>query len=150
MFTSVRGTVTQVPMRYLIDLLSSPYAHSEFRSQSNLLGSQIWVVIKWPKSTRHVWYSLNLLYLNFILFQTQSIDREVHIWAILEHEYILPFHGTVEGFGQFRAMVSPWMPNGNLNSYINRTGVTLATLNTRLCIVSSNYETHCKSLLYSQ
>ena len=41
------------------------------------------------------------------------------------------------------------MPNGNLNSYLNRTDVTLA-MNTRLCIVSFNYETHCKSLLYYQ
>jgi len=65
----------------------------------------------------------------------KSIDREVKIWDVLEHEYILPFHGTVEGFGKFRAMVSPWMPNGNLNSYLNHTGVTPATLKTRLCIL---------------
>ncbi|KAJ8588642.1 kinase-like protein [Rhizopogon salebrosus TDB-379] len=51
------------------------------------------------------------------------LDREIDIWAILEHEYVLPFHGTVEGFGPFRALVFPWMPNGNLGSYLERAGL---------------------------
>ncbi|KAJ8586613.1 kinase-like protein [Rhizopogon salebrosus TDB-379] len=50
----------------------------------------------------------------------QSLDREIDIWVILKHEYVLPFHGTVEGFGPFRALVSPWMPEGNLDSYLKR------------------------------
>ncbi|OAX32207.1 kinase-like protein, partial [Rhizopogon vinicolor AM-OR11-026] len=54
--------------------------------------------------------------------------REIHIWAILKHQYILPFYGTVEGFGRFRALVSPWMPNGNLNSYLGRADVTLTMM----------------------
>ncbi|KAJ8587883.1 kinase-like protein [Rhizopogon salebrosus TDB-379] len=54
-----------------------------------------------------------------------SLDREIGIWAILEHDYVLPFHGTVEGFGPFRALVSPWMPKGNLDSYLKHAGETL-------------------------
>jgi serine/threonine protein kinase len=66
---------------------------------------------------------------------TQSIDREIHVWAMSKHQYVLPFYGTVEGFGPFRALVFPWMPNGNLNSYLNRADVTL-TMMDRLRIVS--------------
>ncbi|KAG0700570.1 kinase-like domain-containing protein [Suillus ampliporus] len=57
-----------------------------------------------------------------------NIDHEIAIWAVLEHQYILPLHGTVMGFGPFRALVSPWMPNGTLNSYLNRAHGTLTTM----------------------
>ncbi|KAG2033944.1 kinase-like domain-containing protein [Suillus americanus] len=49
----------------------------------------------------------------------KNLDRETSIWAALKHQYVLPFHGTVEQFGPFRALVSPWMPNGTLNSYLD-------------------------------
>ncbi|KAG1785789.1 kinase-like domain-containing protein [Suillus plorans] len=52
------------------------------------------------------------------------IGRELSIWAMLEHRYILCLYGTVQGFGLFRAVVSPWMPNGTLNSYLNRADLT--------------------------
>ncbi|OAX33312.1 kinase-like protein [Rhizopogon vinicolor AM-OR11-026] len=64
----------------------------------------------------------------------KSIDREIHVWGMLEHQYVLPFYGTVEGFGRFRALVSPWMRNGNLNSYLNRPDMTL-TMTDKLCIL---------------
>ncbi|KAG2355120.1 kinase-like domain-containing protein [Suillus spraguei] len=57
-----------------------------------------------------------------------SIDREIKIWTVLEHRYVLRLHGTVTGFGPFRALVSPWMPNGTLNSYLNRARKTLTTM----------------------
>ncbi|KAG1737451.1 kinase-like domain-containing protein [Suillus lakei] len=57
----------------------------------------------------------------------QSLDREIAIWTVLEHRYVLRLHGTVMGFGPFRALVSPWMSNGTLNSYLNRAYVTLMT-----------------------
>lgn len=49
----------------------------------------------------------------------KNLDREICIWAMLKHQYVLPLHGTVEQFGPFRALVSPWMPNGTLNHYLN-------------------------------
>jgi serine/threonine protein kinase len=48
----------------------------------------------------------------------KNLDREIRIWAALKHQYVLPLHGTVEEFGPFRALVSPWMPNGTLVSYL--------------------------------
>jgi hypothetical protein len=50
----------------------------------------------------------------------QNLDCEIAIWTILEHQYVLRLHGTVMGFGPFRALVSPWMSNETLNSYLNR------------------------------
>ncbi|KAG0701067.1 kinase-like domain-containing protein [Suillus ampliporus] len=58
----------------------------------------------------------------------QNLDREIRIWAVLEHQYVLPLHGTVEGFGPFRALVSPWMPNGTLNFYLDHAPETLAMI----------------------
>ncbi|KAG2134525.1 kinase-like domain-containing protein [Suillus clintonianus] len=48
----------------------------------------------------------------------KNLDREIRIWATLKHQYVLPLHGTVEEFGPFRALVSPWIPNGTLDSYL--------------------------------
>ncbi|KAG2139330.1 kinase-like domain-containing protein [Suillus clintonianus] len=57
-----------------------------------------------------------------------NLDREIKIWAVLKHQYVLPLHGTVTGFGPFRALVSPWMPNGTLNSYLNHAHKSLTTM----------------------
>ncbi|KAG2041340.1 kinase-like domain-containing protein [Suillus americanus] len=58
----------------------------------------------------------------------KNLDREIRIWATLKHQYVLPLHGTVEQFGLFRALVSPWMPNGTLNSYLNHAHETLSMM----------------------
>ncbi|KAG2134519.1 kinase-like domain-containing protein [Suillus clintonianus] len=57
-----------------------------------------------------------------------NLDREIKVWAGLDHQYVLRLHGTVTGFGQFRALVSPWMPNGTLNFYLNRPYESLTTI----------------------
>ncbi|KAG2088081.1 kinase-like domain-containing protein [Suillus discolor] len=54
----------------------------------------------------------------------RNLDRELSIWAILEHQYVIRLYGTVIGFGPFRAFVTPWMPNGTLNSYLNHADLT--------------------------
>jgi hypothetical protein len=54
----------------------------------------------------------------------QNLDRELTIWAVLEHRYVLRMYGTVRGFGFFRAIVTPWMPNGTLNDYLHRADLT--------------------------
>ncbi|KAG2035121.1 kinase-like domain-containing protein [Suillus americanus] len=58
----------------------------------------------------------------------KNMDREVRIWTALKHRYVLPLHGTVEHFGPFRALVSPWMPNGTLNAYLIHAGETLSMI----------------------
>ncbi|KAG2070502.1 kinase-like protein [Suillus decipiens] len=57
-----------------------------------------------------------------------NLDREIKVWTRLNHRYVLRLHGTVTGFGPFRALVSPWMPNGTLNSYLDRAHETLTTM----------------------
>ncbi|KAG1730481.1 kinase-like domain-containing protein [Suillus lakei] len=57
-----------------------------------------------------------------------NLDREIKVWTRLDHRYVLCLHGTVTGFGPFRALVSPWMPNGTLNSYLNRVHETLTMM----------------------
>ncbi|KAJ8580609.1 kinase-like protein [Rhizopogon salebrosus TDB-379] len=58
----------------------------------------------------------------------KSFDREIHVLARLKHPYVLPLHGTVEGLGPFRALISPWMPKGNLDSYLRHAGETLTAM----------------------
>ncbi|KAG2054030.1 kinase-like protein, partial [Suillus hirtellus] len=58
----------------------------------------------------------------------KNLDREIRIWAALKHQYVLPFHGTVDQFGPFRALVSPWMPNGTLDSYLKHVHETLSMI----------------------
>ncbi|KAG2114481.1 kinase-like domain-containing protein [Suillus cothurnatus] len=64
----------------------------------------------------------------------RNLDREIKVWTRLDHQYVLRLHGTVTGFGPFRALVSPWMLNGTLNSYLTRAHETLTTMN-RLLIL---------------
>lgn len=58
----------------------------------------------------------------------RNLDREIKIWTKFDHQYVLCLHGTVTGFGPFRGLVSPWMPNGTLNSYLARLHETLTTM----------------------
>lgn len=58
----------------------------------------------------------------------RNLDREIKVWTKLNHRYVLCLHGTVTGFGPFRALVSPWMPNGTLNSYLTRLHKNLTTM----------------------
>ncbi|KAG2088074.1 kinase-like domain-containing protein [Suillus discolor] len=63
-----------------------------------------------------------------IFIINKNFDRETRIWAKLKHQYVLPLHGTVEQFGPFRAFVSPWMPNGTLESYLEHAHETLSMI----------------------
>ncbi|KAG2070493.1 kinase-like protein [Suillus decipiens] len=57
-----------------------------------------------------------------------NLDREIEVWTRLNHRYVLRLHGTVTGFSPFRALVSPWMPNGTLNSYLAHAHETLTPM----------------------
>ncbi|KIJ13862.1 hypothetical protein PAXINDRAFT_116831 [Paxillus involutus ATCC 200175] len=50
------------------------------------------------------------------------------IWTSLDHINILPLLGTTMGFGRLPAMVSPWLENGALTSYLERRGDILTTM----------------------
>jgi serine/threonine protein kinase len=55
----------------------------------------------------------------------QRIRRELRTCARLKHRNILPVYGWTSGFGPFIAIVSPWAENGNLMTYMERSGATL-------------------------
>ncbi|KAG2368636.1 kinase-like domain-containing protein [Suillus spraguei] len=49
---------------------------------------------------------------------TQRLLSNVHARTQLQHENLLPLLGFSYEFGLFPAMVSPWMHNGTLNTYL--------------------------------
>ncbi|KAH7882643.1 kinase-like domain-containing protein [Phlebopus sp. FC_14] len=48
----------------------------------------------------------------------KRLYRELGIWKRLDHPNIVPFLGTVYGFGPYLSLVSPWMPNGTLQTFL--------------------------------
>jgi hypothetical protein len=77
----------------------------------------------------------------------QDLDRNIKVWTRLDHQYVLCLHGTVTGFGPFRALVSPWMQNGTLNSYLARPHETLTTMG-KLHIASFSFDADYGSSLF--
>ncbi|KAF9233560.1 kinase-like protein, partial [Melanogaster broomeanus] len=65
----------------------------------------------------------------------QRLRREIRVWLNLDHNNILPLFGTTMGFGQFPAMVSPWLESGALTSYLERRNDEL-TMEHRLALLS--------------
>ncbi|KAF9236614.1 kinase-like domain-containing protein, partial [Melanogaster broomeanus] len=57
----------------------------------------------------------------------QRLRREIKVWLKLDHPNVLPLFGTTTGFGQFPAMVCPWLENGALTSYLERWNDKLTT-----------------------
>jgi serine/threonine protein kinase len=51
---------------------------------------------------------------------------DFHKWKPLQHENILPLFGITYGFGPVPAIVSPWMPNGSLSTYLDKNYNTLS------------------------
>ncbi|PVF91280.1 kinase-like protein [Serendipita vermifera] len=47
----------------------------------------------------------------------------MRVWASLEHENILPFHGYCRDFGAYGASISPWCENGHAEHYIRRNSI---------------------------
>ncbi|KAF9228982.1 WD40 repeat-like protein [Gyrodon lividus] len=58
----------------------------------------------------------------------KRLRREIRVWLNLEHTNVLPFFGTTMGFGQFAAMVCPWIEGGPLTSYLERRDDNLTTV----------------------
>jgi hypothetical protein len=45
---------------------------------------------------------------------------DFHKWKPLRHDNILPLSGITYGFGPVPAIVSPWMSNGSLSTYLDK------------------------------
>ncbi|KAH0833897.1 kinase-like domain-containing protein [Lanmaoa asiatica] len=60
--------------------------------------------------------------------KTKRVRREVKVWMKLDHTNVLPLFGTTSGFGPFPAMVCPWLENGTLTSYLERSNGDLEIL----------------------
>jgi hypothetical protein len=76
----------------------------------------------------------------------QRFRREIKTWLNLDHINVLPLFGTTMNFGQFPAMVCPWLENGSLTSYLERPDGNL-TISERLSLVGirCNPAIECKS-----
>jgi serine/threonine protein kinase len=56
------------------------------------------------------------------------ILAEVRGWMSLHHENLLPIYGTTTGFGSsLPCLISPWMENGSLTSYLSAMNQTLTS-----------------------
>lgn len=55
-----------------------------------------------------------------VLVASQIVRRELRVWRKLSHENVVPFLGVAHGFGlrNSTSLVSLWMPNGTLQSFI--------------------------------
>ncbi|KIJ12553.1 hypothetical protein PAXINDRAFT_43049, partial [Paxillus involutus ATCC 200175] len=65
----------------------------------------------------------------------QRLNREIRVWLDLKHVNVLPLFGTTMDFGQFPAMVCPWLEDGPLTSYLERRNDSLTTVE-RLILVA--------------
>ncbi|KIJ57939.1 hypothetical protein HYDPIDRAFT_120156 [Hydnomerulius pinastri MD-312] len=52
--------------------------------------------------------------------KSKKISRELKVWSRLEHENVLPLYGVTFDFGNFPAMVCPWVHDGALSGYLER------------------------------
>lgn len=52
-------------------------------------------------------------------------SQQIHAWAKLEHENILPLYGIVMDFGPIVSIVHPWKENGTLSTYLSCKHATL-------------------------
>jgi hypothetical protein len=79
----------------------------------------------------------NVFFRLFVL--RQRLHKEILVWQMLKHENVLPLLGITFDVGRNNpmGMVSPWVENGDLSSYLNHCGAALALWD-RLRIVSNN------------
>ncbi|KAJ8582136.1 kinase-like protein [Rhizopogon salebrosus TDB-379] len=59
---------------------------------------------------------------------TQILLRDYHARKQLQHENLLPLLGFSYEFGPFPAMVSPWMHNGSLTTYLDNNFTELTSV----------------------
>ena len=64
----------------------------------------------------------------------QRLRREIDVWKRLDHENVVPLLGITTDIGPSVGMVSPWMANGDLNTFLHQH--TTLPLSYRLKLVS--------------
>lgn len=57
----------------------------------------------------------------------KRLMNDFHKWKPLRHDNILPLCGITYGFGPVPAIVSPWMSNGSLSTYLEKHYDSLST-----------------------
>lgn len=57
----------------------------------------------------------------------QRLHSEMRIWKELAHPHVLELCGTVSDFGPHISLVCPWMKNGSVTKYMERSGDLLST-----------------------
>ncbi|KAF9233976.1 kinase-like domain-containing protein, partial [Melanogaster broomeanus] len=82
----------------------------------------------------------------------QRLRREIKVWLKLDHPNVLPLFGTTTGFGQFPAMVCPWLENRALTSYLERWNDKLTTEQrlalVRICCTLLLNHVHSRSVVH--
>ncbi|KAF7975055.1 hypothetical protein HWV62_10553 [Athelia sp. TMB] len=70
----------------------------------------------------------------------EKYRREISAWRKLHHPNIAELLGTVNEFGIYKSygMVSPWMENGNLSTFLEKNRTTI-TITERFQIVRGSY-----------
>ncbi|KAF5317548.1 hypothetical protein D9619_013143 [Psilocybe cf. subviscida] len=56
----------------------------------------------------------------------KRLQQELRIWSQLKHPHVLELCGTVSNFGPYVSMVCPWMKNGSITKYLERSGDLLS------------------------
>ncbi|KAF9244248.1 kinase-like domain-containing protein [Melanogaster broomeanus] len=64
----------------------------------------------------------------------KRLRREIKVWVDLDHDNVLPLFGISMGFGQFPAMICPWLENGPLTSFLEHRHESL-TMGERLTLI---------------
>ena len=76
----------------------------------------------------------DLLFNKIILYQ--KLRREINVWKRLIHYNVVPLLGITTDVGPYTSvgMVSPWMENGDLNTFLQHS--TTLLLSNRIELVS--------------
>ena len=66
---------------------------------------------------------------------------DISKWKQFDHECVLPLFGITYAFGPVPAIVSPWMDNGSLTTYLDRHHHSLSETH-KLDLVSPDSDTN--------
>ncbi|KAL5520253.1 hypothetical protein ACEPAG_9466 [Sanghuangporus baumii] len=50
----------------------------------------------------------------------KRLQHEIKVWKRLNHENVVPLHGTCCNFGRYLSLVCPWYENGSLYQYVRK------------------------------
>ncbi|KAL5496173.1 hypothetical protein ACEPAH_3090 [Sanghuangporus vaninii] len=50
----------------------------------------------------------------------KRLQHEIKVWKRLDHENVVPLHGTCSDFGRYLSLVCPWYEKGSLYQYVRK------------------------------